>query len=93
MAQIEDLKYWDLVPTPEPNCEIECSECKKWSSHTEWPEGIVYCEICGEHDSIVCPSCGHHFDHVFRSELKTRPGTKSTVNDSDDDAISYALAV
>ena len=62
--KIEELHWWEFDKEPEMGCEIQCPECLTWHPHEEWHKGLVGCELCGDHDALVCPACGEHFDHV-----------------------------
>ena len=44
--------------------EIQCPSCKEWSTHEEWDETEVYCDLCGSHSAIGCLKCEDVFDHV-----------------------------
>ena len=43
---------------------VRCPECKADTPLAAWREGEVYCEDCGDHAAMVCPSCDERFDHV-----------------------------
>lgn len=45
--------------------EIQCPDCKEFSSHKDWIESDVGCEDCGTHIAIQCPKCDRCFDTVF----------------------------
>lgn len=48
-------------------CEVQCNGCKVFSPLSEWKEGYVGCEDCGDHAAMCCPQpeCYHCEDHVF----------------------------
>ena len=79
--ELDELWLWefDKDPTSKED-EIECPECKKYSKINDWEEGNVYCECCGEHDSLNCPECFEPFDSVrgpiFRVKKKSKGALK-----------------
>lgn len=70
--EVADLRYWNFEPKPIEGCDIQCPECKAWSSHRAWTETEVGCEDCGDHAAIACPQCSHPVDHVHSPTLATR---------------------
>ena len=69
--QIDDLDLYNFKPDVQEGDEIQCPECEEWTPHTEWTEGEVGCEDCGEHMALICPKCEARNDHVY-SEFNTR---------------------
>lgn len=65
-----DFYLWNVKVFEE--CEIKCPECNKWSDMQDWKKDDVPCEVCGEHEAIVCPKCGQYFDHVWSPEFESR---------------------
>ena len=51
--------------------EVECTFCGTWTALSEWREGEVPCDTCGEHPALVCPFCEEYVDLVYH-EVKTR---------------------
>ncbi len=70
--KIEDFCLWDFEPDLFEGCEIFCPDCKDWSSHEEWSEGEIGCELCGSHSALICPKCDEYFDHVHGPLFMTR---------------------
>lgn len=62
----EIQKDFNLQPKEniKDGCELECPVCKEWSNHSLWIETQVFCELCGDHFAIGCPSCEERFDHT-----------------------------
>lgn len=56
---------------------VRCPECDEWYPLSEWTEGFTWCELCGEHAALVCPTdepeFGHRFDHVWSPIFDVRP--------------------
>ena len=59
-----DTTLWNFSEPLSPDSQVQCPECREWSPISDWREGSVYCEDCGEHTAIVCPACEERFDHV-----------------------------
>ena len=62
-----ETKAWAFTVAPTDDCDVRCRECGEFSPLTEWEEGSVDCECCGDHDAMVCPACGECEDHVYSS--------------------------
>jgi hypothetical protein len=57
--------WWTFEPPLQSNADkVVCSECSVASPLSEWREGEVYCEVCGDHSAMICPNCEEPFDHV-----------------------------
>lgn len=67
-----DSWNWNFEPEPFEGCEIQCPQCKEWSSHIKWEEGEICCTDCGTHTAMICPRCGERFDHVWSPLFKVR---------------------
>lgn len=64
---------WQFHPPLEDDRdEVVCSSCKEATALSEWLEGSVYCEDCGEHTAMVCPKCREPFDHVYAAPFAVR---------------------
>lgn len=68
---IDDFYLWNITPEPVSGCEIKCTECGEWSHHEKWEESFIDCEICGDHDAMICPNCNESLDRVF-TETESR---------------------
>ena len=66
----EEMYAYDIEPFD--GCEIQCPECKEWSNIENWKEYTVPCDICGDHDAIMCPECTELFDHVYSPRFEVR---------------------
>lgn len=44
---------------------VQCPECSEWAPLAAWEETDVYCDSCGDHAAMRCPTCLHAFDHVW----------------------------
>lgn len=52
-----DYPTLDFAPhAPTENNEIHCPECGGWYHLSQWKQGRVECEICGDHDTMICPN-------------------------------------
>jgi len=69
---VEEAWAWRFEPELQEKSEVLCPECKEWSDISDWSEGSVFCELCGEHATMVCPKCEEQFDHVGYEIFKTR---------------------
>lgn len=78
--KIEDIKdTWDILNPDQAvdGCEIKCPHCNEWSSHNDWEQTSLPCDLCGDHDAIRCPECFESFDHVWSPDFECRnPLTK-----------------
>ncbi len=52
------------------NCSsmLRCAECGLWSQVWRWKHTEIFCEICGDHEALMCPECMEHFDCVWDDE-------------------------
>jgi Zn finger protein HypA/HybF involved in hydrogenase expression len=58
--------WWKFDPKLTSEADlVKCPECQASSPIKDWEGGSVYCELCGDHDAIVCPNCDESFDHVW----------------------------
>lgn len=48
----------------------KCPECKEETDFRRWEHTEVYCEDCGDHHAVRCPSCDESSDTVYHDELK-----------------------
>ena len=48
--------------------KIKCPECQKWINVDKWIHTESYCDICGDHPSLMCPECLEVFDHVYTDD-------------------------
>ena len=69
---IEELSAWEFNPPLTEGGEIKCPGCGKWSVHLAWVESDVFCDLCGEHTAVECPTCHLCIDHVWAPTLETR---------------------
>ena len=81
----EVIRFWFFVPDPtSEHSLIHCPECKIDSPLRAWTEVEVYCESCGDHAGLQCPS-GHGceaIDHVWQRTplLVTNPPASQGVS-------------
>jgi len=64
-----NISFDDLL---EEGDEIQCPDCKEFSSHRDWKEAEVGCEDCGTHLAIQCPKCNRRFDMVLDHKFHIR---------------------
>lgn len=69
----EEVGAWNFPSDLKDSDEVLCPECGEYSPLSDWAEGAVGCETCGEHDAIICPLCAERIDHVHSPKFKTRP--------------------
>jgi hypothetical protein len=63
---------WTFTGALTDTSEVKCPECKEWSPLSEWREGTVGCEDCGDHATMECPRCDEGFDHVWSPTFECR---------------------
>ena len=59
--------------------DVRCNECMEFSPISEWIEGSVGCDDCGDHSTMECPKCGYEEDHVYQfipMEMRISDATK-----------------
>ena len=66
---VDDARlWWNFLPGLQSEEDlVKCpdEDCGKESPLKEWTVGSVGCELCGDHDAMVCPECEEMFDHVW----------------------------
>lgn len=62
----------DKEARPIDSSDVRCNECKEFSPLAEWRESSIDCETCGDHDTMVCPKCEEHADHVEDEPMEIR---------------------
>ena len=73
MDIIELNTWWKFNPPDlTEGDEIQCPECRQFSSHKDWNEGEIFCEECGEHFAVVCPKCNKAYDSVGQLTFNSR---------------------
>ncbi len=72
-----DTGGWAFTAPISDESEVKCNECGEFSPLSDWTEGYVGCEDCGDHDAMRCPrvECEHCEDHVYsdRKPMEVRP--------------------
>ncbi len=71
-VELDALCVFSFDVKPKEGCEIHCPECGEWSSHHDWEEAELYCDICGGHIAMKCPKCDEVFDSVFCEMFEVR---------------------
>lgn len=63
----EDVRgrLWKFIGELSDDSNILCCECNNATPLSDWREGDVYCEDCGDHAALICPACEERHDHVF----------------------------
>ena len=69
----QEARWWSFDAEVTEESLILCPECKEASELKLWTEGVVDCELCGDHATMECPRCAYGFDHVYHMTFHVLP--------------------
>lgn len=73
MSSLDYIKYFCLDrDNLTKDSFVECPECCNYSPIEAWEDVSVECDVCGDHDGIICPICDEIVDYAFSPLLRHR---------------------
>lgn len=43
----------------------KCFYCKEITPKEDWKEGYIHCDLCNEHEGVICPKCDRVADNMW----------------------------